>query len=127
MQAFHNADKKYYDEGVKILEFLKNAYGKYLSQNNKEKGRMLKFLLSNCTIKDKKVSYDYTLPFAYFVNFDSCQEKYLVCDSPAAALRRHYKFCSTVGQAFAIFCIKNTSDAIRQPQLCGGIINSVRP
>ncbi len=76
LQAFHNADKKYYDAGLEFLELLKNAYNKYSKQNNHEKRRMLKFLLSNCTINNKKVSYDYTLPFAYFVNFDSCQEKY---------------------------------------------------
>ena len=39
---------------------------------------MLKFLVSHCTLNDKKVSYDYNLPFAYFVNFDFCQEKYPV-------------------------------------------------
>lgn len=81
LQAFNNADKKYYDEGVQILELLKDAYNKYLKQNNHEKRKMLKYLLSNCTINDKKVSYDYNLPFAYFVNFDNCQEKYPGLDS----------------------------------------------
>ncbi len=81
LQAFNNTDKKYYDAGVGFLELLKCAYNKYLKQNNHEKRKMLKFLLSNCTINSKKVSYDYTLPFAYFVNFDSCQEKYPGRDS----------------------------------------------
>lgn len=83
LQAFHNADKKYYDEGVQILELLKDAYNKYLKQTNHEKRKMLKYLLSNWTINNKKVSYDYNLPFAYFVNFDSCQEKYPGSDSNA--------------------------------------------
>lgn len=83
LQAFNNADKKYYDEGVQILELLRNAYSVYSKQNNQEKRKMLKFLLSNCTINDKKVSYDWNLPFTYFVNFDNCQEKYPGCDSNA--------------------------------------------
>ena len=81
LKAFNTSDKKYYDEGIKILELLRNAYNAYSCQNNQEKRKMLKFLLSNSTISNKKVSYDYTLPFAYFVNFDSCQEKYPGLDS----------------------------------------------
>jgi hypothetical protein len=76
LHDFNNADKKYYDKGIKILELVRNAYKAYSRQNHVEKRKMLKFLLSNCTLKDKKVSYDYNLPFAYFVNFDSYQEKY---------------------------------------------------
>ena len=37
---------------------------------------MLDYLLSNCTLEGEKVSYDYNLPFSYFVNFDSCRKKY---------------------------------------------------
>lgn len=39
-----------------------------------------KYLLSNCTLEGKKVSYDYKLPFAYFVNFDNCNKKHPGCD-----------------------------------------------
>lgn len=81
LHAFNDSDKKYYDAGIKILELVKNAYKAYSKQNNVEKRKMLKFLVSNSTINDKKVSYDYNLPFAYFVNFDSCQEKYPGQDS----------------------------------------------
>lgn len=83
LHAHNVADKKYYDEGVRIIETLKNAYGLYSKQTVAEKRKMLNYLLSNCKLSNKKVSYDYNLPFAYFVNFDSCQEKYLGCDSNA--------------------------------------------
>ena len=81
LQAHNVADKKYYEEGVKILELLKNAYSIYSKQTNSEKRKMLKFLLSNCTLKDKKVSWDYNLPFAYFVNFDACHKNHPGQDS----------------------------------------------
>ncbi len=81
IQAHNAADKKYYDEGVRLLELLKDAYGLYSRQDGSEKRRMLNYLLSNCTLIDKKVSYDYNLPFAYFVNFASCKEKYPGLDS----------------------------------------------
>ena len=83
IKSYNTADAKYYEEGIKIIELLKNAYSLYSKQNNSEKRKMLKYVLSNCTINNKKVSYDYNLPFAYFVNFDSCQEKYARRDSNA--------------------------------------------
>ena len=83
IHAFSTADKKYYEEGIKIIELLKNAYTLYSKQSYVEKRKMLKYVLSNCTINNKKVSYDFNLPFAYFINFDSCQEKYPRRDSNA--------------------------------------------
>lgn len=81
LEALHNTEKKYYDEGSRILETLKNAYSLYLQQPPSEKRKMLNYLLSNCTLEGEKVSYDYNLPFSYFVNFDSCRKKYPGCDS----------------------------------------------
>ena len=81
--ALHNTEKKFYDEGVKILETLKNAYWLYKRQPLSEKREMLNYLLSNVTLKGEKVSYDYNLPFSYFVNFDSCRKKYACRDSNA--------------------------------------------
>lgn len=76
LDALRVANQKYYDEGVKIIETLKNAYWLYKQQPNKEKRKFLNYLLSNCTLEGEKVSYDYNLPFSYFVNFDSCRKKY---------------------------------------------------
>ena len=81
--ALHNTEKKFYDEGVKILETLKNAYWLYKRQPLSEKREMLNYLLSNVTLKGEKVSYDYNLPFSYFINFDSCRKKYACRDSNA--------------------------------------------
>lgn len=83
LDALRVANQKYYDEGVKIIETLKSAYWLYKQQPNSEKRKMLNYLLSNCTLKGEKVSYDYNLPFSYFINFDSCREKYACRDSNA--------------------------------------------
>lgn len=83
LEALHNAEKKFYEEGIRIIETLKNAYWLYKRQSNSEKREMLNYLLSNVTLKGEKVSYDYNLPFSYFVNFDSCRKKYPGCDSNA--------------------------------------------
>lgn len=83
LEALHNAEKKYYEEGVRIIETLKNAYILYKQQSPIEQRKMLNYLLSNCKLEDKKVSYDYNLPFSYFINFDSCRKKYPRCDSNA--------------------------------------------
>ena len=78
LDALRIATQKYYDEGVKIIETLKNAYWLYKQQPNEEKRKFLNYLLSNCTLEGEKVSYNYNLPFSYFVNFDSCRKKYAI-------------------------------------------------
>ena len=83
LEALHNTEKKFYEEGIRIIETLKNAYWLYKRQNNSEKRKMLNYLLSNVTLNGEKVSYDYNLPFSYFVNFDSCRKKYARRDSNA--------------------------------------------
>ena len=83
LEALHNAEKKFYEEGTRIIETLKNAYWLYKRQPISEKRKMLNYLLSNITLNGEKVSYDYNLPFSYFVNFDSCRKKYPGCDSNA--------------------------------------------
>ena len=83
LEALHHAEQKYYEEGVRIIETLKNAYILYKQQSPIEQRKLLNYLLSNCTLEGRKVSYDYNLPFSYFVNFDSCRKKYPGCDSNA--------------------------------------------
>ena len=41
------------------------------------------YFMSNCKLEGRKVSYDYNLPFSYFINFDSCRKKYPGGDSNA--------------------------------------------
>ena len=83
LEALHNTEKKYYEEGVRIIETLKNAFSLYLQQTPSEKRKMLNYLLSNCTLEGEKVSYDYNLPFSYFVNFSKSNKKYACRDSNA--------------------------------------------
>lgn len=83
LEALHHAEQKYYEEGVRIIETLKNAYTLYKQQSPVEQRKLLNYLLSNCTLEGRKVSYDYNLPFSYFINFDSCRKKYPGSDSNA--------------------------------------------
>ncbi len=76
LEALQNTEQKYYEEGVRIIETLKNAYELYIQQPVSEKRKMLDYLLSNVTLEDEKVSYDYNLPFSYFVNFSKSNKKY---------------------------------------------------
>lgn len=83
LEALHNTEKKFYEEGTRIIETLKNAYDLYIRQDRSEQRKLLNYLLSNVTLEGEKVSYDYNLPFSYFVNFDSCRKKYACRDSNA--------------------------------------------
>jgi site-specific DNA recombinase len=63
----------YVESGIRILELAKNASLLYSQQNMLEKRRILNFLLSNCSLADGKVDYDYLPPFdliASGVNFE---------------------------------------------------------
>ena len=64
-----------------FIETLKNAYILYKQQAPAEQRKLLNYLLSNCKLEGRKVSYDYNLPFSYFINFDSCRKKYPGLDS----------------------------------------------
>lgn len=83
ISAYSKASKKYYEEGIKYIELLKNVYSIYSAQSNSEKAKLIKILLSNCKLRDKKLSYDYNKPFSYFVKNDQCHKKYPRCDSNA--------------------------------------------
>ena len=76
LEALHNVEKKYYEEGIRIIETLKNAYILYKQQPPVEQRKLLNYLLSNCKLEGRKVSYDYNLSFSYFINFGSCRKKY---------------------------------------------------
>ena len=56
------------------LELLEDLYSKYLQVSDEMKVKLLKTLLSNCTLKDGKVSYTYKKPFCYIAETD-CVEK----------------------------------------------------
>ena len=83
LEALQNTEQKYYEEGVRIIETLKNAYELYIQQPVSEKRKMLDYLISNVTLEGEKVSYNYNLPFSYFVNFSKSNKKYPRCDSNA--------------------------------------------
>lgn len=54
---------KYLEEGIRIFELCTNAYSLYSKREPEEKVKMLKILLSNCTLKGGKASYTYKEPF----------------------------------------------------------------
>ncbi len=56
------------------LELLEDLYSKYLQVSDEMKVKLLKTLLSNCTLKAGKVSYTYKKPFCYIAETD-CFEK----------------------------------------------------
>ena len=51
------------DEGVRILELVRNAQSLFESQPAREKRRLLNFVLSNCTWEDGEVVTTFRQPF----------------------------------------------------------------
>ena len=63
INAHDKANDKYLKYGINILELAEDAYNLYIEQSPEEKAKMLKIILSNCILKDGKLSYEYKKPF----------------------------------------------------------------
>lgn len=63
IDSFNKANDQYLQTGIQILELVNNTHDLYLEESPEEKRKMLKMLLSNCTLKDGKISYTYKKPF----------------------------------------------------------------
>ena len=57
------ANRAYFEAGVKILEFANRAYSLYLQQTPREQRRLLNVLLSNCTLTNRSLRPNYKKPF----------------------------------------------------------------
>ena len=62
--ALRRAEGTYYDVGLKFLELAQNLYRYWqLQQDRRQRGELIKALLSNCTIKDGTLCPTYRKPF----------------------------------------------------------------
>ncbi|MEI8011646.1 MAG: recombinase zinc beta ribbon domain-containing protein [Candidatus Omnitrophota bacterium] len=68
-----NADTNYLAQSVYILELCNKAYGLYLRQNTMQNGKLLRHLLSNCTLIDGSLCATYRSPFHLLAKGASCQ------------------------------------------------------
>jgi len=66
-----NANRSYMDEGVKILELAKKASALYKLQETNEKRILLRFVFSNSTWKDGKLTPNFKKPFDIIANFNN--------------------------------------------------------
>ena len=63
LQAHLHANQSYYDEGIRILELANHAYELYKMNNHQERAKLLKTVLSNCSLKDGTPYPIYKNPF----------------------------------------------------------------
>lgn len=81
VDAFDRADLKSMEEMNMTLELAEEASELYLGESNEYKRRIIKASLSNLTLKDGKLSYEYKEPFDILVKGLSCLKKWRIGDS----------------------------------------------
>ena len=81
IEKFQQADRNYVDKGTQILELAKNAYSLYQKQDFEEKRKLLKCLLSNCTLDGLTIYPTYNKPFDLIANGLRSRTKYPRQDS----------------------------------------------
>ena len=68
IEAHEKANTNYIQEGIQILELANQAYYQYVRQTPHEKARLLKILLSNCSLKGGTPYPTYRKPFDLLAN-----------------------------------------------------------
>ena len=63
IDSHQGADKSYMDEGVQILELARNARRLFEKQEPREKRRLLRFVVSNCTWREGLLTAELRQPF----------------------------------------------------------------
>ena len=63
MEGHSDADKTYYVKAVKVLNLATNARNIYESSKLDEKQQLLKFLLSNCELREENLELTLQKPF----------------------------------------------------------------
>ena len=63
LRSHQVANRRYYDDGVKLLELASRAHELYAKQPGDQKNRFLQILLSNCTLQNGTLQPHYRKPF----------------------------------------------------------------
>jgi site-specific DNA recombinase len=63
IEAHQTANEVYFDDGVRVLSLARRAHLLFRQQEPREKRRLLDFVISNCTWKDRKLQATYRQPF----------------------------------------------------------------
>ena len=63
IEQHQTANESYMDEGVKVLELARNARRLFDKQEPREKRRLLNFLVSNCSWRDRRLTATLRQPF----------------------------------------------------------------
>ncbi len=76
ISSYKGSNFDYINKGKNIIELAKCAYRLYHKQNTEEKRKMLKILFSNTTLNGRNLSYEYNMPFSFFVKISKNKENY---------------------------------------------------
>ena len=75
IEQYQNANQSYFEEGIQILELARKASSLFEKQPPLEKRRLLNFVLSNCTWKDRGLDVTYRQPFDIIAKTTAIENK----------------------------------------------------
>jgi len=72
LDAYNEADHKTFKEGLRVIELFVKVYNfMKLSNNELDKARLVKIVLSNPTLKNRTIEYTYEKPFDVLLEMTS--------------------------------------------------------
>ncbi len=99
MAELSQANRNYYEQGVRFLELAQTASDQYLEQPAEEQAKLLRLLLSNCTIKGVSLCPTYNEPFNLLVEGLDSNKKLGYRDSnPDSTVQSRVPYHWTISQ-----------------------------
>jgi len=70
LSEYIKADFSYKSQIVQVVDLCKNSKMLFESSTVEDKNSLLKFLLTNCEVKEKKLVYQVNSPFSYILDLE---------------------------------------------------------
>ena len=90
LEEHTHADRNYVETGTRILELAKRAYSLYVRQDSFEQRKLLDMILSNCQVKDGKMTAEFRNFFQILADGVAEEERLVAENVPFEARNKNW-------------------------------------